>query len=66
MVGRTPHGEVTWKLELLPGGGCDLFRDRRLVAYDLDFDEAIEMARTEGATSVEVVELDGYVVTRRI
>jgi len=55
-----------WTIELLPNGTCDVTKDRRAYAYDLDFEEALDRLRREGADEVTVVELDGYRVKRRL
>lgn len=55
-----------WVIELLPSGACDVTRDRRAYAYDLDLDEALDRVRREGADQVTVIELDGYRIKQRL
>jgi hypothetical protein len=53
-------------IELLPSGACDLTKDRHIVGYDLDFEEALEKVRRAGEREVTVIELDGYQVRQRV
>jgi len=57
-----------WVIELLSSGQVDLTKDRHIVGYDLDMDEAINLIRRQdpGAKTVTVREVDGYEVHQRI
>lgn len=53
----------TYEIEMLPGGGVDVTKDRRAYAYDLDdVEEALDRIRRDEGSGYEVflVEEDGY------